>query len=295
MKTFLISLALISLVFFTNKIFSQTPQLGTTSGFAFFTEAGAFTNVGASNITGNIGTNVGAFTGFPPGIVNGKIHVADPVTAQAAIDVRFAYNQLLATTCNVVLLTALGSNQTLLPGVYCLGAASTLKGNLILDAANDTSAIFIIQIDGAITTSPFANIVLQNGASIWNVFWQINEEFILGESSTFRGTVIANGALTLLDASRLYGRGLSIAGAVNLHNVLVNPDLLVLPIKIASINASNTGSYNQINLRPPSPCRGSCLHEPFSNPISVRAHTNRGGGGRRHPHRSGLPLLSTIQ
>ena len=26
------------------------------------------------------------------------------------------------------------------------------------------------------------------------------------------------------------------------------------------------------------PCRGSCLHEPFSNPISFRADTNRGGG-----------------
>lgn len=42
--------------------------------FALFTSAGALDNAGTSNITGNIGTNLGAVTGFgPPTVMNGSI------------------------------------------------------------------------------------------------------------------------------------------------------------------------------------------------------------------------------
>ncbi len=67
--------------------FAQTPDLGTASGFALFTAVGAFNNTGATNVTGNIGTNVGAFTGFPPGTFTGEINMADATSTQAALDV----------------------------------------------------------------------------------------------------------------------------------------------------------------------------------------------------------------
>ncbi|NOU48290.1 MAG: DUF3494 domain-containing protein [Bacteroidales bacterium] len=222
MKTRLLLLLIGSILLLIPKLnFGQAPTLGTTSGFALFTAVGAFTNDGASYVTGDIGTNVGEFTGFPPGTVVGEIHVADPVSVQAAIDVDVAYSALFATTCDVVIGTTLGNGQVLSPNVYCLGAASTLTGDLILDGQDNPDALFIIKIDGALSTSTYSNVILINSASLCNVYWQINGFFDLGENATFSGTVIANGAITLLEGSSLSGRGLSRGGAIALHNNVV--------------------------------------------------------------------------
>lgn len=202
--------------------FAQAPDLGTASTFAIFTGVGAFDNVGASHITGDIGTNVGAFTGFPPGNVIGQIQVANSASAQAATDVDVAYSYLSEKTCGIVIGTTLGGGQILTPNVYCLGAASTLNGDLILDGQGNSNALFIFKIDGALSTSTFSNIVLINGATLCNVFWQINGQFTLGDSSVFRGTLLVNGAISLLEASSLYGRGLSRAGKIALHNNIVD-------------------------------------------------------------------------
>ena len=99
---------------------------------------------------GDIGTNVGAFTDFPPGTVIGQIHTADAVSAQAATDVGLAYSQLVGLTCGGVIGTTLGGGQILTPKIYCLGAASSLTGDLILDGQGDPGSIFIFQIDGAL-------------------------------------------------------------------------------------------------------------------------------------------------
>ncbi|MEP7317252.1 MAG: ice-binding family protein [Panacibacter sp.] len=202
--------------------FAQAPDLGTASTFALFTSVGAFDNVGASHITGDIGTNVGAFTGFPPGNVIGQIQVATTASAQAATDVDVAYSYLSEMTCGIVIGTTLGSGQVLTPNVYCLGAASTLNGDLVLDGQGDANALFIFKIDGALSTSTFSNIVLINGATLCNVFWQVNGQFTLGDSSVFRGTLLVNGAISLLEASSLYGRGLSRAGKIAPHNNIVD-------------------------------------------------------------------------
>src|SRR3990172_8770104 len=101
-------LAIFALLYFPKINFGQAPDLGTASGFALFTAAGAFDNVGASNITGDIGTDVGALNGFPPGTIAGQIHVADATSAQAATDVDLAYTYLNGKTCGAVLGIGLG-------------------------------------------------------------------------------------------------------------------------------------------------------------------------------------------
>jgi len=202
-------------------------SLGSTADFALFTAAGAFNNIGAGTIvTGDVGTHVGAFNAFPLGILIGNQHVANGVSAQAAADVLVAYSYLASLTCGQVIGTTLGNNQVLTPDIYCTGAASTLNGNLILDAENDPNAIFIFQIGGAFSTSTFSNVSLINGASLCNVFWQINGAFALGDGSVFNGTIIANGALSFLQGATLLGRGLSTAGAISLmDNIVTIPSL----------------------------------------------------------------------
>lgn len=231
--TFLFALSFI----LPNTIFGQIPNLGVSSSFTLFTAAGAFNNLGTSTITGDIGTNVGAFTGFPPGILIGQIHVADAISAQAAADVGIAYSYLAGLPCGMVIGTTLGNNQLLTPNIYCLGGASSLNGDLILDGEGDPNAIFIFQINGALSTSTLSNIVLINSASICNVFWQINGAFALGDGSVFRGTLLVNGAISLLEGSSLLGRALSRAGAISLHNNVVT---LVLKPNSPTITASSS-------------------------------------------------------
>lgn len=202
------------ILFLTDVTYSQAPDLGSCANFAVFTAVGAFSNDGTTMVTGDIGTDVGAFTGFPPSVVFGQIHVADAITAQAAIDVDVAYSFLSGVTCGLVIGTTLGGGQILTPNVYCLGAASTLDGDLILDGDCDPDGIFIFKIDGAFASTVFSRVILVNSASMCNVFWQINGAVDLGESSIFRGNILANGAISLLDGASLYGRALSRGGAI---------------------------------------------------------------------------------
>jgi len=232
----------ISLLFLQNKSFGQAPDLGTTSSFALFTSDGAFSNVGnATYVTGNVGNHVGQFTAFAPGTLVGEKHVADPVSTLAALDVATAYSNLFSLTCGEVIDTLLGTNQVLIPKVYCIGSASTLKGNLILDAQGDPNAVFVFKINGALSVATFSNVVLTNSASLKNVYWQIGGAFSLGDNSVFRGTVIADGAISLLEGSKLLGRGLSVAGAISLHNNVVKMDELT-STGVASIEAANVVS-----------------------------------------------------
>lgn len=245
---FLFIITSLALLFFPNKNFAQAPDLGTASAFTLFTAVGAFDNLGATNVTGDIGTDAGAFNGFPPGTLSGQIHVADATSAQAAIDVDAAYTELTAIPCGSVLGVALGVGQILTPNIYCLGGASTLNGDLTLDAQGDPNALFIFQINGALSTSISANIILINSASVSNVYWQINGAFDLGDNSVFRGTIVANGAITLLEASSLFGRGLSRAGAISLHNNFVSKPIIILPVTLVSFNAEKCETQRCVDL-----------------------------------------------
>jgi hypothetical protein len=224
MKTRLLcTLSVLLLLLLPFVSFSQAPNLGVTSTFALFTGTGAFDNTGASVVTGDIGSNVSPITGFPnPGTVVGLTQQSNAISAQAAIDVNVAYGELSALSVFTTLGTTMGSGQVLTAGIYHTGAATTINGDLILNGEGNANALFIIKIGGALSTGTFANIVLQNSASMCNVYWQVEGQFQLGQSSVFRGTVIANGAIDLLEGSSLLGRGLTRAGAISLHNNVVS-------------------------------------------------------------------------
>ena len=214
---------IVFLHFSPNIVKGQEQNIGSASSFALFTVDGAFSNSGSATVvTGDAGTNVGAFTAFPTGTIVGQIHVTDAMSAQAANDVTAAYNDLSSRIGGAVISTTL-EGQHLFPGLYNLGAASSLNGDLILDGGGDPDALFIIQIHGALTVgaSIISTLSLINKASAGNVYWQVDGQFELGASSVFRGTIITNGAINLLEGSTLLGKGLSIAGAISLHNTLV--------------------------------------------------------------------------
>ena len=225
----------------------QAPDLGRVSGFSVFTAIGAITNTGATHLNGNTGTNAGAFAGFPPGILKGNIHVADYVTTLASTDAGVAYTYLNTMTCGTVLGTSLGYNQVLSSGIYCLGAASTLNGTLTLDGQGNPDALFVFKIDGALTAGISSKVILINGASLINVYWQVNGQFDLGDSSVFKGTLIANGAINLLDKSSFYGRAISISGAISMYdNVIAAPADVYFKTTGYYVTDTSNWSYNRL-------------------------------------------------
>ncbi|HEX2901157.1 MAG TPA: ice-binding family protein [Bacteroidia bacterium] len=201
---------------------AQAPDLGTANSFGIFTVVGAIDNVGNTVITGDAGTNVGAFNGFPPAIVIGQIHVADATSAQVAIDVEAAYVEMTAMPCGPTIGAGLGNGQVLIPDTYCISTAATLTGDLTFDGQGDPNALFFVKIDGAFSTAAFSNILTINGASACNIYWQVNGAVDFGANSAFQGVVLLNGQFTMLDGATLEGKGLARQGAIGLSNNTVN-------------------------------------------------------------------------
>ncbi|RPH30068.1 MAG: DUF3494 domain-containing protein, partial [Bacteroidales bacterium] len=220
-KNLLNVLIAVMLFLIPNVNFGQVPTLGTTANFALFTKAGALTNGGTSNITGDIGSFDTSPVGFPgSGSVIGTIYaVADPALTQAAADVSTAYGSF--GVGGVVLGTPF-ENQTISPGEYYTIGAAALNGNLTLDGGGDANAIFIIKVNGALSIGTISsNVILIGSASLCNVYWQVNGDFTLANSSVFRGTLVSNGAITLSGSSTIFGRALTTAGAINTSAITV--------------------------------------------------------------------------
>lgn len=220
MKTKLLN-ALTAFIFLlaTNANFAQAPVLGTAADFVLFSTNGAVSNAGISQITGNVGTNNGSSTAF--GNVNGGMHDQDLVSAQCSADLLIAYNQLNTTTPTFFIAPSLGGGQTLIAGVYSITGASTLNLGLTFDAMGDPNAVFIMLIQGPLSTNASSEIKLTNGAKACNVFWKIEGLVSMASGTTMRGTVIANNAaINIGTGNTLEGRALTTAGAVTIDGTL---------------------------------------------------------------------------
>lgn len=60
---------------------SSVVNLGVVDGFVMFTSSGAIANTGNSTVTGDIGTNLGAITGFETSVVNGGYYTATSISS----------------------------------------------------------------------------------------------------------------------------------------------------------------------------------------------------------------------
>jgi len=198
---------------------AQAPTLGTAENFVLFSTNGAVSNSGSSQLTGNVGTNNGSSTAF--GNVNGVMHDGDGASAQCAADLLIAYNQLNALIPGFFLAPLLGNGQTLTGGVHSISGNATLNLDLILDGQGNPNAIFVFQIQGALSTNASSKVKLINGALACNVFWKVEGLVSMASGSTMRGTIIANNAaINMNTGDTLEGRALSTAGAVTVNGIL---------------------------------------------------------------------------
>jgi type VI secretion system secreted protein VgrG len=101
---------------------------------------------------------------------------------------------------------------TLPPGVYkSTSTLGIIAGNLTLDGKHNPRSVFIFQVGSSFTTTfnggASGNVILENGASACNIYWQIGSSATLG-GETFYGDIFAYSSVTL-NATAFTGRALA--------------------------------------------------------------------------------------
>ncbi|MFJ1584313.1 ice-binding family protein [Streptomyces sp. NPDC088197] len=189
--------------------------LGTADSFAVLAGQ-TVTNTGPSVITGDLGVSPGtAITGFPPGLVNGAQHSADAVALQAKSDLVTAFNDAAGQATDSTLPPDAGG-LSLVPGVYTSSSTLGLTGTLTLDAQGDPNAVWVFQVGSGLTTASASRVLLVNGASPCNVFWEIGSSATIGTNSTFVGNILALTSINVTTGASIDGRALARNGSVTL-------------------------------------------------------------------------------
>jgi hypothetical protein len=240
-----------------------SPNLASTACYALFSANGAVTNTATTMVTGDVGTNVGLTSGFTATNVIGTIHPSpDASTGTCASDLLNVYSYLNTLTPNTELLypAQLGNKLVLTPHTYTLNAATMLTDTLFLNAQNNANAVFAILINGALTTSSNAKVILQNGALAKNVFWLVNGNVNISTNSNFIGTVVSNGAIDLATGVKLDGRALTTVGSVTSNSVTVVKPSSCVTTDVQSLNIAN--SNQAVSIYP----------NPFSTSLCINLH-----------------------
>lgn len=168
-------------------------------------------------INGDVGVSPGtSITGFPAGAIvlpPFATHANDgsAIAAQAATGA--LYTQLATTGGSTPIIAELGG-RTLTPGVYSFTSTANIAAGTTLTLSG--GGIYIFQVGSALTANVLSSVLLQNGATACNIFWQVTSAATLN-GVTFAGTVVAQAAVDLGVGASLNGRALTTpAGAVTM-------------------------------------------------------------------------------
>jgi hypothetical protein len=220
----------------------MAPDLGSTKCYALFSADGPVSNTGVSTIMGNVGTNVGLTTGYDALLVSGSLYAIPNVsTALCAADLLVLYGTLHLLPADIELLypAQFGNNLVLTPHTYLLNAATVLTDTLYLNAMGNADAVFVLRINGALSTSTQSKIILKNGAQSKNVFWEVNGPVEINDYSVFKGIIVANnGAVSLKTGVTLDGRAYTTTGAFSTAAITTTMSSVCTVTDIA--NVSNT-------------------------------------------------------
>lgn len=193
-------------------------MLAGASNFAILAGSGV-TSTGATVITGDLGLSPGTSVGgFPPGVLNGTLHINTTVANQAKLDLTAAYNDAAGRTAtDIVTLSGNIGGLTLTPGLYKSTSSLALSsGNVTFDAKGNASAVFIIQIASALTVTSGRQVILAGGALAANIFWQVGSSATFGTTSAMKGTFLAMQSISFDTGAKLDGKALARTGAITM-------------------------------------------------------------------------------
>jgi hypothetical protein len=237
------------------------------------------TNTGPSVLNGDLGVSPGtSLPGFGlPAVVNGATHNNDAVAASAQLDLTTAYNVAAGTPvlpANDLSGTDLGG-LFLAPGAYRYTSSAQLTGALTLDAEGDPNAQFVFEIAAELTTAPASSVLLINGASPCNVYWQVGSSATLDTTTAFQGNLMALSDISLNNGATVLGRVLARNGQISLINNVLTKPLCASETPVGTPAGPGTGGSNSggsggnAGTGAGAPGNGSPARKPTSNGTAV--------------------------
>lgn len=276
---------------------AQAPiELGTAGSFAVLAGSG-ITNTGPTTITGDVGTHpTPTMTGFGTVTLVGSTHAADAVALRAKNDLTTAYNEATAATPTTTVATELGG-LTFTPGVY--GSPTLgITGTLTLDTLGDPNAVFIFKAGSTLITAANSSVIVRNGGTACNVYWQVGSSATLGTGTTFVGTVLAATSITATTGATVQGRLLAGTGAVTMDTNTITrpqcaPPLATTTTTTAPGSTSTTLAGAATTLAGTSPTTGSGSAGPGGpgHPTARSSAPGTPAGTTGRTSRPGIPRL----
>jgi hypothetical protein len=104
----------------------------------------------------------------------------------------------------------------LVPGLYKFtGTASITGSDLTLTGGSDD--VWIFQIAADLEVGSTVHVILAGGAQARNIFWQVGTSATIGTFAVFKGTIIADQAITMNTSSSMDGRALAYTAGVTFN------------------------------------------------------------------------------
>ncbi len=214
------------------------PNLGVASGYSVFGNAG-ITETAAQNshLWGNVGDNGLGHASLIASQVDGTLFsIAQPSVVSA---ISTAYGELAGQAQTGAI--NLAASPTVGPGVYDV-AATAFSSTLTLNGAG----VYIFRSTSSIAQTAGGTMLLTNGASACNVYWQIPTDMTFAAVGNIAGTIITNtGKITLVSGVALQGRAWAHTQVTMDNNQITEP-LCTTPTATPAPSGPNTGTINVV-------------------------------------------------
>jgi hypothetical protein len=205
-------------------------NLRSTASFTILA-ATTITTTGGGAINGDVGVSPGTGAGIhithPQ--VTGTIYAVDAAGPPASViapafldtamgDLTKAYIQArdaVPVPVGAFLNPGAGNigGMTLGPGLYKFDGTALITGTSVTLTGGPTD-VWIFQVATDLQVGNGIQVILAGGAKPYNIFWQIGTSAVLGTTTDFQGTILADQSITMNTGSTLNGRALASKGAV---------------------------------------------------------------------------------
>ena len=263
----------IALAFFTvQRTLAAGPapvDLGSAAHFTILAGA-AVTTTGGGIINGDVGASpiTGAAIHLTQPQVNGTIYAVDAagpagsVVAPALLttakgDLTTAINDAAGRSptpsgpfLNPELVPGSGNfgGMNLVPGLYKFtGTALASGADVTLTGGPDD--VWIFQIGADLEIGSNVHVILAGGAQARNIFWQATTSVTIGTFAVFKGTIMANQAVTMNTTSAMDGRAFSFTAGVTFNGTVGELPTPTAPV-FASISRTRTNATVVLNTTP---------------------------------------------
>ena len=208
-------------------------NLGSAAQFTILAGA-AVTTTGGGIIKGDVGASpiTGAAIHLTQAQVNGTIYavdasgpagsVMDPtLLATAKGDLTTAINDAAGRTpipSGPFLNPGAGNmgGLNLVPGLYKFTGTALITGS-DLTLTGGPNDVWIFQIAADLEVGSMIQVFLAGGAQAGNIFWQVGTSATIGTFAVFKGTIMANQAITMNTSSTTDGRALAFTAGVTFN------------------------------------------------------------------------------